>query len=368
VKWSWRIGRIAGIDLRIHATFVLLLVWVAVRDYQQERTADAALGGVLFILALFASVILHELGHALTARRFGIPTRDITLLPIGGVAQLQRMPREPKQELLIALAGPGVTVALVVILYALLRLTGQPVSPVEAAGREVPFLTQLMWTNVILAVFNLLPAFPMDGGRVLRAALAMRTEYANATRIAAGVGKAFALLFGLAGLFWFDNPFLVFVALFVWLGAASESTTAQFRTALSDVPVARVMIRDIRTLSPDDRLSVAAHHVLAGFQQDFPVIDNGRVVGVLTRAALLKAIAERGQGAPVADVMDRAFQTADPYEPLDLAFDRLRECRCHTLPVVSGGELVGVLTTENVGEYLMIESAMRAEGGRRKEE
>src|SRR6266567_680749 len=174
MKWSWTIGRFAGIEINVHATFLLLLAWVAFAEYQRTRSTAGAVEGVAFILALFASVVLHEYGHALTAARFGVKTRGITLLPIGGVAQLERIPERPSQELATAVAGPAVTVAIVIVLYVVLRLSGTPVT-VSGAGAEGPFLARLMWINVVLAVFNLLPAFPMDGGRVLRAAIAMRT-------------------------------------------------------------------------------------------------------------------------------------------------------------------------------------------------
>lgn len=363
MRWSWKIGRIAGIDVNVHATFLLLLVWVALASWRAGGTAYAALDGVLFILAVFASVVAHEFGHALTARRFGVQTRGITLLPIGGVAQLERMPDQPKQELLIAIAGPAVTVAIIAVLYAILLATGQ--SPASGAAMTSPttsFAARLLWVNITLALFNLLPAFPMDGGRVLRAWLAMRSgDYVRATERAASIGKGFALLFGMVGLF--GNPFLVLIALFVWMGAAGEAAAAQTRHAFTGVPVARVMITDVRTLSPHDTLGRAVEHILAGFQQDFPVVDDGRLVGVLTRADLLKALAEKGSDAWVSSAMSRSFLTTEPTEDVERALARLQECRCHTLPVVRNGELVGVLTTENVGEYLMIDAAIRRQPG-----
>ena len=363
VKWSWKIGRLAGIDVYIHATFLILLAWVAILHYQAGRTVAAAVAGLLYIAAVFGIVVLHELGHALTARRFGIGTRDITLLPIGGVARLERMPEDPRQELLVALAGPAVNVALALLLYALLVLSGganQDVTSLFGAGGSP--LSQLVGVNIWLAAFNLIPAFPMDGGRVLRAVLAMRRGYVRATEIAATVGKAFALLFGILGLFYVNNPFLVFIALFVWLGAAAEASAVQARSALEGVPLQRVMITDVRTLSPQEPLTRAVEHVLAGFQQDFPVVDRGELVGVLTRADLLKALAARGPSAPVAEVMQREFQTAEPSDELERVLARLRECGCHTLPVVRGRQLLGVLTMENIGEFLLVQSALRTRG------
>jgi Zn-dependent protease len=208
MKASWKIGRVAGIDVYAHATFLILLGWVGLSHYLQRQRWEDALSGLGFILALFAIVVLHELGHALTAKHFGIRTRDITLLPIGGVARLERIPDEPKQELLVALAGPAVNVVLALILLGLLAVGAGLSALTEVQLIRGHFLAKLMWVNVGLAVFNLLPAFPMDGGRVLRALLAMRMDYVRATNIAAHIGQGLAWVFGFIGLF--TNPFLVY--------------------------------------------------------------------------------------------------------------------------------------------------------------
>ena len=357
MKWSWRIARIAGIDLYVHVTFLILVGWVALSHYVARQSPADAFTGVAFIFSLFAIVVLHELGHALTARRFGIPTRDITLLPIGGVARLDRMPQDPKQELLVALAGPAVNVVLAAILFVVLEL-GEGLA---AYGQVVrvggSFLDQLFWVNVSLAVFNLLPAFPMDGGRVLRGLLALRMDYLRATQIAAGIGQAMAVLFGFVGLF--TNPFLVFIALFVWLGAAGEASMVQMRSALAGIPVQKAMVTDFRTLASNDQLGRAVDYVLAGFQQDFPVVEEGRVVGVLTRSDLLNALARRGKEVRVGEVMQRDIETGGPWDMLEGVLGRLQRRRCHTLPVVQNGQLVGLVTADNLGELLMIEQALR---------
>ena len=357
MKWSWRIARIAGIDLYVHVTFLILVGWVALSHYLARQSPADAFTGVAFIFSLFAIVVLHELGHALTARRFGIPTRDITLLPIGGVARLDRMPQDPKQELLVALAGPAVNVVLAAILFVVLEL-GEGLA---AYGQVVrvggSFLDQLFWVNVSLAVFNLLPAFPMDGGRVLRGLLALRMDYLRATQIAAGIGQAMAVLFGFVGLF--TNPFLVFIALFVWLGAAGEASMVQMRSALAGIPVQKAMVTDFRTLAPHDQLGRAVDYVLAGFEQDFPVVEEGRVVGVLTRSDLLNALARRGKEVRVGEVMQRDIETGGPWDMLEGVLGRLQRRRCHTLPVVQNGQLVGLVTADNLGELLMIEQALR---------
>jgi len=353
----------------VHATFLLLVAWIAVGEYQRSGDAAAALNGVVFVLAVFFMVVLHELGHAMTARRYGIRTRDITLLPIGGVARLERMPRAPKQELNVALAGPAVNVAIAALLYAILRFTGGVPDVADSAAlsesfMQRAFLARLLAVNIWLVLFNLIPAFPMDGGRVLRALLAMRSgDYATATERAARVGRFFALIFGILGLFVVNNPFLVFVALFVWLGAAGEAAAAQTAASLEGVPLQRLMITDVRTISPGDPLSRPVDLILDGFQQDFPVVVDGRIEGMLTRSALLRALRERGEDTPVRDVMTRDFPRAAPGESADVALGRLRASGAHSLPVVQDGQLLGVLTMDNVGEFVMVRAALRGEKG-----
>src|SRR5579864_1136003 len=359
MKWSWRIGRLLGIDVYMHATFLILLVWLGISYYLPRHRLADVVSGLTLIVALFAIVILHELGHALTARRFGIRTRDITLLPIGGVARLERMPEDPKQELLVALAGPAVNVALAGLLLLVMALTAAVLTPPDARLAGGNFLSNLMWINVVLAAFNMIPAFPMDGGRVLRALLAMKMDYVHATQAAAGVGQALSLVFGFVGLFY--NPFLVFIALFVWMGAAAESSMVQMKAALAGIPGSKAMITDFRSLAPGNSLQEAIEHVLAGFQHDFPVLEQRRLVGVLTRDDLLKNLAQKGPETRVAGTMTERFETGDPADMLDLVLARLQSCHCRTLLVLKGGEMVGILTMDNVGEFLMFQSALRAD-------
>jgi Zn-dependent protease/CBS domain-containing protein len=363
MKWSWRIGRIAGIDLNLHATFLVLLAWIAYANYQRGPAAVAE--AVVYTLTVFATIVLHELGHAFTARRFGISTRDILLLPIGGVARLERMPTDPRQELLVALAGPAVNVVLAAIAYGILWTTGRPPTWSELWTLELTlsFHTFLVWfvgVNLFILGFNLLPAFPMDGGRVLRALIAMRTgNHGRATEIAARVGRVFAVLFAVYG-FSKGLPFLMLIALFVWLSAGGEAAAAQTSNALDGVAIDKLMIRDIHTLTPGASLAQAVRLTLEGFQQDFPVVDDrGDLVGVLTRGDLLRALVERGDSSDVSSAMHREFVVARPEEGLDVALARLRTCGCQALPVVRGRELLGVLTLENVGEYIMIQSALQ---------
>jgi Zn-dependent protease/predicted transcriptional regulator len=362
MKWALRLGTFAGIRVYVHATFLILLVWVGLAHWAAERSVAAAFAGVWFILALFGCVLLHEFGHALTARRFGIRTRDITLLPSGGLARLERMPEEPKQELWVALAGPAVNVAIAGALFLLLSATGalRPLGDLNVTGG--PFLERLMVINVFLAAFNMLPAFPMDGGRVLRSVLALRMEYTRATQMASIVGQGMAFLFGLVGLF--TNPFLVFIALFVWIGASQEATMTQMRFALENIPLERAMITEFRTLGIHDSLARAVDLLLTGSQQDFPVLDDGKVVGVLTRTDLIAALARQDQASPVAQVMRRDFRVIDASEMIDAAVRLLQEDSCPTLPVERRGRLVGLLTMENIGELLSVRSAVGAAAAR----
>ncbi len=356
MKWSARIGTFAGIGVYVHATFLILIAWVAFAYWQVSQSVAAAVGGVVFILALFACVVLHEYGHALTARRFGIRTRDITLLPIGGIARLERMPSDPRQELWVALAGPAVNVVIAAVLFVLLLATTTPAprDPLSMTGGA--FFERLMVVNVFLAMFNLLPAFPMDGGRVLRALLAIRMDYARATQVAASIGQGMALLFGFVGLF--TNPFLVFIALFVWIGAGQEAAMTQMKSVLEGIPIERAMITDFRTLSPGDSLGHAVDLLLAGAQQDFPVLSDQGVVGILTRSDLLSALARQEQASPVATAMRRDFDIADVSEMIDVVLQRLQARDCHTVPVLRGGQLIGLVTMDNVGEFVSIQAAV----------
>lgn len=357
MKWSIKIGEYRGIPVKIHATFALIIIWVALSHWLHGEGISATITGIIFVLALFACVVLHEFGHALMAQKYDIKTRDITLLPIGGVARLERMPDDPRQELWVAIAGPLVNVVIAAALFFWLVLTAslEPLSRLTLTSGS--FLERLMVVNVFLVVFNLLPAFPMDGGRVLRAVLAMRIDYARATQTAATVGQAMALLFGFLG--FFINPFLIFIALFVWIGAAQEASMVTVRSAFEGIPISYAMLTDFQVLHPTDTLSRAIHLIIVGSQQDFPVVENGNVVGILTRDKLMSALAEHGQNYPVSEVMNRKFEVAESSEMLQNAMIRLQDCDCKSMPVVKNGSLIGLLNLENIGEFMMIHSALK---------
>src|SRR5213595_233697 len=351
MSWSLPIFRIAGIQLRIHITFLLLIAWLAFGYYAQGGSAVAA-GRVIFVLLLFLCVVLHEFGHAFAAKAFGINTPDITLLPIGGVARLERMPEEPIQELIIAAAGPAVNL---IIALCLLLTGGSFVYPPTA---ESSLNDVLLTINVVLLLFNLLPAFPMDGGRVLRALLATRLSYARATQIAATVGQGFAFVFGFIGLIW--NPFLIFIALFVYIGASQEAALAQMKDVSRRFPVSSAMVREFRTLPADATLEEAVDALLATSQHDFPVMDaTGNVAGLLTRHDLIAALRKNDPDLRVGDVMRRDIPTVTTGTRFEDAFRIMQECNCPAVPVLDRMKrLVGLLTPENVTELMMVQSAM----------
>ena len=357
MKWSLKIGRFAGIDVYMHVTFLLMISWVALVHWRQGQSIAAAVAGVIFILTVFLCVVLHEFGHALTARRYAIKTRDIILLPIGGVARLERLPTNPLQELWVALAGPAVNVVIAFGLFVWLKLTAS-LEPLQTLTVTTgPFMERIMAVNLFLVAFNMIPAFPMDGGRVLRAVLATRKDYARATQIAASIGQGIAVFFGLVGLFY--NPLLLFIAFFVWIGAAQEAGMAQMQSAIGGIPVRQAMLTDFKTLHRSDRLARAIELTLAGSQKDFPVVDNGRIEGILTQTDLLKAISAQDKKSEVSSAMQANFVTVDSLDMLDTAFSRLKDCNCHTLPVMHNGKLVGLLTMDNLGEYMRIQAALR---------
>ena len=365
MRWSWKIGKLAGINVYMHATFLLLIVFILFVSWADGHNLTATLRGVLFVLAVFACVVLHELGHALTARKYGVRTRDIILLPIGGVARLERMPEKPREELWVALAGPAVNVVIGAVLFAPLIAAGVHPQWTNFRWSGGNFVENLMVANAWLVGFNLLPAFPMDGGRVLRALLATRMEYTQATQVAARVGQAMALIFGFIGLF--SDPFLLFIALFVWMGADAEASMTLIRSSVGGVPVQQVMLRDFKTLNPDDSLSEAVKHVVGGWQQDFPVVFGDRVLGILTREDLLRKLSQDGSNAPVRDAMRRDFEWADSHDMLEHALAVLQKCRCRSLPVQHEGRLVGMLNADNVGQFMMVQSALRRNRALRKD-
>ncbi len=351
-RWMLRVGRVFGIEVNVHATLLVLLAWVAISRFVAARDVRVALAGLALSSSVFVIVLLHELGHALVARRFGVATRSIVLLPIGGVAMLERMPRRPVEELLVALAGPAVNVALAAGIAVVLVATGASFDPGAVEELRGPILAQLFWVNVSLATFNLVPAFPMDGGRALRALLAMVTTPSRATELAAGIGQVLAMVLGAIGLF--ANPLLILVALFVWSGARQESAHARLTAALRGVHVGEAMVGELAHLAPDDRLARAVAAELAGFQRDFPVVDDGRLVGVLTHDGLVRGLAASGAEGRVGDAMRAEVSRAERDELLDVVLERSMASQGLPIVVVDGDRPIGIVTEQNLGELVTL--------------
>jgi len=360
MRWSIRLGTIAGIRIEVHVTFLLMLAWVAMSTSSGARDGlRTALGVVL----LFACVMLHELGHALAARRFGIRTREIVLLPIGGVARLERMPEKPAQEMFVALAGPAVNVVLAVALGGVLMAQGARPETLPARAESGELLTYLFVANLAMIVFNLVPAFPMDGGRVLRAALAFFMPYARATRFASLVGQGFALLFAAAGIFVLKNPMLVFIALFVFVTAGEERALVQTRTSLTGLPVSAAMVTAFVSLETRHELQYAVDLLLASEQKDFPVLEDGQLLGMLSRDDLLRGMGAEGPESPVGRLVRLDVAPLEASMPLDAALQRMSAARQSALPVMARGRLVGMLTLENVRELLLVLEARQRHAG-----
>ena len=362
MKWTWKLGTVGGTEVRVHATFFLLILWLVLNYGMAGQAAYEIAVRIGFVLVLFGCVVLHELGHALAAKRYGIGTRDITLLPIGGLARLERIPRDPRQELVVALAGPAVNVVIAAVLGTLLVAGGVPAGGLGMDLAAGSFAWNLVLVNVVLVVFNVLPAFPMDGGRVLRALLAMRMSYVKATRLAATVGQMMAFAFAFVGLFF--NPFLLLIALFVWVGAAHEAKLVTLRSSLEGLAVRQAMLSRFEVLQATDPLSRAVDLTLAGSQKDFPVVVGDRVAGLLTQQDLIAGLARAGSRAAVADFMQRGVAVVEAEDELARALVSFDPGHGATLPVVSRGALVGLLTTDNVSELVEIRSALDGDPGR----
>ena len=361
MKWSFRLFTFAGTEVRVHVTFLLLLLFVASQSFLSGQGLPAVMESTLFITIMFACVVLHEFGHVFAARGYGIRTPDITLLPIGGVARLERMPRKPSEELVVAISGPLVNVIIAAVIYL-----GFGISTAFHPGYDFiktgGFLEKLMVWNILMVAFNLIPAFPMDGGRVLRALFAMFMEYGTATRRAASIGQGIAMMVAIYMLLNHTiHPMILLICFFIFMAAGQEAASVTQQEATRNLSVRDAMLTDFRTLPPEATLRDGVVLLLAGAQQDFPVLDtHGGIQGMLTRHDLISALAEKGPTQPVVDVMRPCPASTLPASELAQALETLSASDCPAIPVLDpiDGKLVGLLTTENVGETLMVRAAL----------
>jgi stage IV sporulation protein FB len=358
---SFTILTIRGIDIRIHVTFPLILLWFALQFglFSNGGTSGAAFG-ILAAIFLFIIVVMHELGHSVAAQHYGVTVKQIVLLPIGGVAQLARIPEKPKQELVIALAGPLVNFMLAIILTLVGVWIGVTIG-LETMMLEMDrysllgLFSYIFISNLFLGLFNLLPAFPMDGGRVLRALLAMKIEFPRATAIAVSIGQILAWFLGLWG-FLQGNLFMILIAVFIYMGAGQEGQIVRLRSILGGLSVDQAYSRDLDVLHTHSRLREAIAITLKTFQADFPVCDGDKLVGIVTHARLVEALNQYGPDVPLGQVMIKEFDLVKPETGLFDVQQLLLEKRLDALPVVEeDGRFLGLITNRDINEvYRMV--------------
>jgi Zn-dependent protease/predicted transcriptional regulator len=355
MSWSIPLGRLFGIRFRVHLTFLLLLGFIFVTGAAQKGT-KGGLTAALFICAIFACVVIHELAHSLIARRFGKEVKSIILLPIGGLANMEEIPEKPSQEILMAAVGPLINLVIAAVLYLAVGSwtgVGEPnIYPADA--RE--FVAGLIGANIILAIFNIIPAFPMDGGRVLRGILAVKLDYVQATSVAVAVGQALAMVFIFVGLL--SNWWLALIGFFLYIGAGSEKQHVILRAALRGVAAEDVMVTDFTRIRPDERLAQVIERVYHGCQDDFPVLDDSGLCGVLTRNRLLAAIHENGLEVTVADVMDKDYLRVTAEMPLEKVYKQLLAQQKTAAAVLKNDQLIGIICHDSIGRLLAIRSAL----------
>lgn len=356
MPWSLTVGYVYGTAVRIHVTFLLFLVWIWAAYYQRGG-AGAAWEGVAFVVLLFLCVVLHEFGHVFAARRYGVKTPDVTLWPFGGIASLERIPEKPSEELVVALAGPAVNVVIALVLMLILGGTTGIEHLQDIDNPQVSLLAKLAGANIFLVVFNLIPAFPMDGGRVLRALLAMRMSHAQATQTAASIGQALAIGLGVLGIF--GNPMLIIIAVFVFLAAAGEAGHVQMKQAARGVLVQDAMITRFESLDTQASVGDAAEALIRTTQREFPVVDGaGHLRGVVTRDAMIRVLQQSGPQASAMEAMTGDIPTVPARSPLEAALRLLTEKQAPAVGALdASGRLIGLLTAENVGEMMMLRAA-----------
>ena len=359
MKANLNLGRICGIKIKIHWTFLFLIAWIVFDEIKRGGNMDSVLFNVSFVLAVFLCVVLHELGHALTAKRFGINTKSITLLPIGGMASLDKLPESPKQEFLVVIAGPFVNTAIAVLLYFIIPVQEYANLNITETFETLKnftlqnFLFYLFIVNIGLVLFNLIPAFPMDGGRILRALLAMKMNRVKATQIAASIGQFIAVIFLLIGLLY--NPILIFIALFIFIGAYAENQMVQHLALLSGHKVGEAMLLNITTFKPTDPLEVVVNKIITGTENNFVVVEDGAVKGILYHKSIIE---NSNKNILVADVMNTTFKTIKNSDNLKNIYQLIYSDKQEFIPVVNNGKLLGAIDAINLSEYLLIQSKL----------
>ena len=359
MKGVLKLGSVSGIKIEVHWTFSLLLIWVAFLELQQGANLDRILLNEALILVLFVCVVLHELGHALTAKRFNINTQKIILLPIGGVATLEKMPKKPGQELLVALAGPAVNVVIAILLSIIVPVKSYfnfdavVLEEVLYQPTFQNFLFYLFIANVMLVVFNLIPAFPMDGGRVLRALLSFKLGRVAATKIASSIGQGLAILFFVFGLFF--NPFLILIAFFIFFGAYGENQMVKQNSLLEGHVAKEATLTNITLLSPTNSVQEVIDILLAGTEKDFVVLENKKIVGVVTQRVIIENA--KTPFLLVGDIMDKTFYLIDASTAITKVLEFIGKEKKNFFPVTEEGKLIGAIDRTNISEFILLKTS-----------
>ncbi len=359
MKGVLKLGSVLGIKIEVHWTFTLLLLWVAFLEIQQGASLDRIFFNEVLILVLFVCVVLHELGHALTARRFNINTQKILLLPVGGVATLDKMPEKPGQELLVAFAGPAVNVLIALLLYFIVPVKSYfnfealILEEVLYQPTFQNFLFYLFFANVMLVVFNLIPAFPMDGGRVLRALLSFRLGRVVATKIASSIGQGLAILFFILGLFF--NPFLILIAFFIFFGAYGENKFVKQNSLLQGHVVKEATLTNISILKPTSTVQEVIEITLAGSEKDFVVVENENIVGIISQKLLVKNA--RTPSVLVGKIMEKVFHPIDASLAISKVLELIATEKKDFFPVTDKGKIIGAIDRNNISEFILFKTS-----------
>lgn len=357
MKGSLKIGKIAGIGIFIHWTFTLLIAFIIFSNYRAGQNFEQIVWSIIFVLSIFVTVLMHELGHALAAKRYHINTKDITLLPIGGLARLESLPEKPKEELVVAVAGPAVNIALAALTALFITIPGAEDITIQLTNgiNSSNFFLNFFIVNVWLALFNLIPAFPMDGGRMLRAILSLKFERHIATNIAARIGQVFAIIFIFLGVF--INPFLIFIGLFVFLAAKAESEYTQTKSLLHGYRVKDALMQQYNSIDAGQTIKTAVKMLLDGQSKNFLVTENSHSVGTLSRDEIIRALAAQGENEVIYKVMNKDLIVLNADSPLEIAYQQVQGHKSTLMAVMENNKLIGALDTENILEFIMVKDA-----------
>ena len=351
MRWSFQIAKFFGIPIRVHITFFLLLIFIGLYGSRLQG-ARSGLFGIVSIILIFLCVIIHEFAHSLVARKYGVKIKDIILLPIGGVSEMEELPSQPKQEINVALAGPLTSIVLSLIFFFAYRLLFPEAKAVNISIFQGNLLLNLFAINLMLAIFNLIPAFPMDGGRVLRGILGLKMDLLQATRVAVGIGEFLAILFFFFGLFF--NPWLALIAVFIFLGAEGEKRATELKVEIADIPVRVAMLTNIEPISPDNTLGQVLEKICHGLQQDFPIMEGKEVLGILSREIFFSALHNHSKETRIREIMSREFTSTTEDAPLSEVFQRMNSEKLSVLPVMQGKIFKGLISLEQIGKYHML--------------